>query len=110
MLVGAFAVTNLASHPATTIMAASYSHCRCHHGGKAEDYRRIQKIRLALISFDDSAIRCKTREITARGAILAVADPLDVPDVFDIVIPSEQLVKRCEVLWRDSRRLDVSFK
>jgi hypothetical protein len=75
-----------------------------------EDYRRIQKIRLALISFGDTAIRCKTREITARGAILAVADPLDVPDVFDVVIPSEQLVKRCEVLWRDSRRLGVSFK
>jgi hypothetical protein len=85
MLVGAFAVTNFASHPATTIMAASYSHCRCHHGGKVEDYRRIQKIRLALISFDDSAICCKTREITHDLNIAnVVLEPAVVGEFFVI--------------------------
>lgn len=69
----------------------------------------IRKVRVGLISFNDRAIRCKAREITANGAILAVTDPLALPDQFDLIVPSENLVTRCGVIWRDARRLGVAF-
>lgn len=74
-----------------------------------EDRITIRKVRIGLISFNDGVMRCKTREITASGAILAVTDPLALPDRFDLVVPSENLVKGCSVIWRDTRRLGVAF-
>jgi hypothetical protein len=75
-----------------------------------EDRATVRKIRLGLISFGDTVMRCKTREITASGAILAVTDPLTVPDQFDLIVPSENLVEGCAVIWRDARRIGVTFR
>jgi hypothetical protein len=65
--------------------------------------------RPGLIMFGARVVRCETHELSTDSAILAVANPHDLPDTFNLVISCVGVVTHCRVIWRESRRVGVFF-
>jgi PilZ domain len=55
-------------------------------------------------------ISCTVRNISERGACLAVASPLGIPDDFDLIVESDRLRQSCHVAWRSEKQLGVAFQ
>jgi len=72
--------------------------------------RRVFKA--GLITFDTgrSTFDCTVRSLSDEGAILDVVDAGNIPAAFKLQILSEGVSRRCEVLDRRGRQLDVAFK
>jgi hypothetical protein len=54
-------------------------------------------------------IECHVKNLSDTGAALEILSPLYVPDNFTLVVPSDQLRRRCHVVWRKARRVGVAF-
>ncbi len=52
---------------------------------------------------------CSVRDLSGGGARLSFADPLAVPDAFDLHLASRGTVFRAEVRWRKGRQIGVLF-
>ena len=52
--------------------------------------------------------KCVIRNISETGA-LVVADPETIADTFNLAIVSENLVRKCKVVWRDRDKMGVMF-
>ena len=75
------------------------------------EYRRAPRRRV----FKDGVIQangvgtvCTVRNISDTGALL-IANSEETPDHLTLVIVSENLVKKCQVVWREGNRMGVSF-
>lgn len=67
-------------------------------------------VRAGRIVIDGEIIaRCKVRHLTASSAIVQTPDAPVVPAAFGLRIPSVGLDTNCSVVWRDARRLAVTF-
>jgi hypothetical protein len=56
------------------------------------------------------AMDCSIRDLSAGGARLSFADPLGIPDEFELQLPSRGTVFRAEVRWRRRREVGVKFR
>ncbi len=61
------------------------------------------------IFIDGSPLRCKVRHLTAFSAIVQTPDAPFVPTAFGLRVPSADVDTICQVVWRDARRLGVTF-
>lgn len=61
------------------------------------------------IVVDGAPLRCKVRHLTASSAIVQTPDAPFVPAAFGLRVPSIGLDTNCAVVWRDGRRLGVTF-
>jgi hypothetical protein len=61
------------------------------------------------IVIDGAPMRCKVRHLTPSSATVQTLDAPVVPAAFGLRIPSVGLDIICSVIWRDERRLGVTF-
>ena len=61
------------------------------------------------IKFAGSEINCLVRDITISGAALDVANPHDIPDIFNLVFRADGTQIPCRVIWREEERIGVAF-
>jgi hypothetical protein len=61
------------------------------------------------ILWDGTSLRCKVRHLTATSATVQTWDAPALPAAFALRVPNADLDARCQVIWRDERRLGVTF-
>jgi hypothetical protein len=61
------------------------------------------------IEFGGDGIACTLKNLSETGAQIEVISPLYIPDRFTLSIASDQLKRRCRVVWRREKRLGVTF-
>jgi hypothetical protein len=61
------------------------------------------------IRFGKTTENCTVRDMSATGASIEVADAMNVPDRFSLVLEMEAAARKCEVVWRRERQLGVKF-
>jgi PilZ domain-containing protein len=71
-------------------------------------YRR-RVLKSATIEFDGGAFSCAVRNLSDTGAALDVPTSFGIPHEFELVITTDQAVRRCQVVWRKETRLGVAF-
>ena len=52
-------------------------------------------------------VRCAI--FTESGAALDVVSPIAIPERFTLIVPPDGLQKRCQVMWRQEKRIGVAF-
>ena len=72
-------------------------------------FLNLNTARPGLIMFGARVVRCETHELSMDCAVLAVADPQDLPDTFNLIVSCAGMVMHCRVVWRELRRVGVSF-
>lgn len=70
---------------------------------------RHKKLKAGTIEFGGDAIDCTIRNMSETGAALDVVTPLFIPDRFTLCVPTENLKKRCHIVWRKEKRIGVAF-
>jgi hypothetical protein len=61
------------------------------------------------IAIGAAGIDCTIRNLSATGARIDVAAPLDLPDQFMLVIETDQVTRRCRPVWNAEQRIGVAF-
>lgn len=77
-----------------------------------DEFRRAPRLRTlksGTISIDGVSLDCLIRNLSKTGACLEIKGTTTVPDAFKLVIKPESLFRTCKVMWRDGRRIGVSF-
>jgi hypothetical protein len=69
--------------------------------------RRILKT--GSIESGGGVIDCIVRNLSETGAALEVVSPLFIPDRFTLIVPTDQLKRRCHIVWRKQKRIGVAF-
>lgn len=54
-------------------------------------------------------VSCTVRNLSETGACLEVESPLGIPEAFDLMIASEQIIHHCKTVWRSAHRIGVAF-
>lgn len=57
-----------------------------------------------------AVITCLVRNLSDTGACLGLNDPIDIPDVFNLVFDSGEASRMCQVVWRKANRIGVVFQ
>jgi hypothetical protein len=70
---------------------------------------RHRVLKAGTIEFGGGAIDCVVRNLSTTGAALEVSSQVGVPEAFALVVPSEGLHLRCDVVWRKGYRIGVTF-
>ena len=70
---------------------------------------RHRVLKAGTISFAGGGIDCTVRNLSETGAALEVITPLFIPDRFTLVIPTDQLMRPCHIVWRKEKRMGVAF-
>jgi PilZ domain len=70
---------------------------------------RKRVLKTGLIEVGGGTFDCAVRNLSETGAALEVFTPLYIPDRFTLSVPSEQIKRRCHVVWRKERRIGVAF-
>lgn len=70
--------------------------------------RRISKS--GTIEFLGGAVVCTVKNISEAGASLEVMPGALVPDRFTLVVHTDKLRRRCDLVWRSEDRTAVVFK
>ena len=70
---------------------------------------RHKKLKAGTIEFGGDAIDCTIRNISETGAALEIVTSLFIPDRFTLYVPTENLKKRCHIVWRKEKRIGVAF-
>jgi hypothetical protein len=70
---------------------------------------RRTALKTGRIRFGKTTENCTVRDMSAIGASIEVADAMDVPDRFSLVLEMESSARKCEVMWRRERQLGVKF-
>ncbi|HEY0442153.1 MAG TPA: PilZ domain-containing protein [Xanthobacteraceae bacterium] len=70
---------------------------------------RVRTLKTAKIVFNNrsSVLDCTVRNVSKEGALLLVASPLGIPDVFELTFGPE--ARQAKVVWRQENRLAVEF-
>ena len=69
--------------------------------------RRILKA--GSIECGGGVIDCIVRNLSETGAALEVVSPLFIPERFTLIVPTDQLKRRCHIVWRKQKRIGVAF-
>jgi hypothetical protein len=73
--------------------------------------RRHRVLKAGLVEFSGGgAIRCAVKNLSASGAALEFESALDIPDRLTLLIPPEPIKRQCRIVWRNQKRLGVSFE
>ena len=67
--------------------------------------RRVLKEEV--IQASGAGMKCTVRNLSEIGAAVVVYET--VPDEFTLVVVSENLIKKCKVVWRDENRMGLAF-
>jgi len=70
---------------------------------------RHRRFKTATIGVGEGAIDCIVKNRSEAGAALEVARSLFIPDRFTLSVPSDQLKRRCHIVWRTKERIGVAF-
>lgn len=70
---------------------------------------RRRFLKAGTIEFGGGAFDCIVRNISGIGAALEVVTPLFIPEKFTLFVPTDQLKRRCHVVWRKEKRIGVVF-
>jgi PilZ domain len=70
---------------------------------------RRRMFKAGTIEFGGGSIDCTVKNLSDTGAALEVLSPLYVPERFTLVVPTDQLKRRCHVVWRKQRRIGIAF-
>jgi PilZ domain len=70
---------------------------------------RHRVLKAATIAFSGTTVECLVRNLSATGAALEINGPLWFPDSFKLVTTSDGGSRQCRVVWRDGRRVGVTF-
>jgi hypothetical protein len=54
-------------------------------------------------------VDCMVRNISSSGARLDIANPIDLPQSFTLVIQTDQFMRRCHAVWSSDQRIGVAF-
>jgi hypothetical protein len=63
--------------------------------------------KIIVVDARSPAIDCKVVELSSGGACLEISNPIGIPERF--VLLHGKTKKNCLVLWKEGRRLGVSF-
>jgi len=67
-------------------------------------------LKSGIIEFNGGAIDCVVRNISDTGAALDVASPLGIPAEFNLLLSGTRAHQRCRVVWRQEKRIGVTFE
>jgi hypothetical protein len=70
---------------------------------------RHRVLKAGTIEFGGSAIDCVVRNLSTTGAALEISSQVGIPERFALVVPGDGLHLRCDVVWRKSYRIGVTF-
>jgi hypothetical protein len=70
---------------------------------------RQRVLKAGTIEFGGGAIDCLVRNLSATGAALEISSQVGIPESFALVVPGDGLHLRCDVVWRKSYRIGVTF-
>ncbi len=71
---------------------------------------RQRVFKAGLIEFNRAGvISCTVRNLSAHGACVEVATPIGIPEWFDLLIASENVMHHCRMVWHSERRIGVAF-
>jgi hypothetical protein len=70
---------------------------------------RRRVLKAGSITFGGGTIDCTVRNVSETGAALEIASPLYIPDRFTLVVQTDQLKRRCHIVWRKQRLIGVAF-
>jgi hypothetical protein len=70
---------------------------------------RRRMFKAGTIEFGGGGMDCTVKNLSDTGAALEVLSPLYVPDRFTLFVPTDQLKRRCHVVWRKQRRIGIAF-
>lgn len=76
-----------------------------------EDRTALRKrvLKAGEIEFGGGAIDCTVRNLSDTGAALSVESPVGIPAEFNLVIVSDNVNRRCRVVWRKDNRIGITF-
>jgi hypothetical protein len=77
---------------------------------EARKARRRGVMDLGLIRFGEISVGCVIRNLTDEGAALDVGPQSGIPDQFVLFVRSKKKIYTCNIVWRESRRIGVSFR
>ena len=70
---------------------------------------RRRMFKAGTIEFGGSGMDCTVKNLSDTGAALEILSPLYIPDRFTLFVPSDQLKRRCHIVWRKQRRVGIAF-
>ena len=70
---------------------------------------RKRVLKAGKIEFGGGAIDCTVRNLSDTGAALSVESPVGIPSEFNMVILSDDVNRRCRVVWRKENRIGITF-
>ena len=76
--------------------------------GRIDPRKRVLKSGLIDLGAGGT-ISCVVRNLSEKGAALEVETPLFIPDRFTLLVQTEHLNRRCQIVWRKARRIGVAF-
>jgi diguanylate cyclase (GGDEF)-like protein len=71
--------------------------------------RRVLKGARIVFNNNSSTLDCTVRSLDQHGAGLDVWNAYDIPDQFDLIIPSDKLHQACTVTERRGKHLEIDF-
>ena len=77
-----------------------------------ENRRAIRRrvLKGAIIEFDRAAFSCAVRNLSEAGAALDVPYVLAILHEFTLIMETDQLSRRCRVIWRKENQIGVAFE
>lgn len=71
---------------------------------------RLRTLKGGLITFGVAVgVDCIIRNMSETGAALEVQSQTGIPDDFTLLIKPELIKRKCQVAWRDGKRIGVHF-
>ena len=80
--------------------------------GSMNDHRtapRKRVLKAGEIEFGGGAIDCTVRNLSETGAALSVESPVGIPAEFNLIVLSDNVNRRCRVVWRKENRIGIRF-
>jgi hypothetical protein len=71
---------------------------------------RQRVLKAGSIIFGGAGIDCSVRNLSEKGAALEVASVVGIPTDFLLIIQSDNINRRCRVVWRKLNRIGVAFE
>jgi PilZ domain len=71
--------------------------------------QRNRVLKAGMIEFPSGAFSCMVRNMSKGGAALDVPSLTGIPNEFSLLLPLEGLRFYCRCVWRNERRLGVTF-
>jgi hypothetical protein len=78
--------------------------------GERRTTPRRRVLKAGSVLFGVSDIDCTVRSLSEAGAALEIAKPTFIPDRFTLVVPTDNLKRRCRIAWRKGKRFGIKFE